>query len=541
MDMSTIANFLLFLGAFATSFVTTEDTTTTADETDSLYDSTQYSREVLGSDEADDMQADGDNLAWFMEGGDDTLSGSSGKDYADLGTGDDAADMGAGNDIVEAKDGDDSVSGGTGDDIALGGLGHDSIYGQTGNDSLAGEEGDDSLIGGSGIDILSGGAGNDMLSGFSPDAGATGSMTTADGIDQLFGGAGDDHILLGRGDLATGGAGQDSFTMDGRWRDGSGLFTINDYNAEDDQLTLLYAPSIDPNTSHPTVPTVTVHLSADGESSVILLNGIAVAEVMGVTTLTAADVQLEADTETDTGYRPEAFDSELDGSDTDDDLTGSEGEDYGRLGDGDDSADLGEGHDSVHGDAGDDSLHGEAGNDTLYGDDGQDQIDGGADNDILNGGTGNDALGGGAGNDVVQGGAGNDTVSGFDATGAGGTASAADGMDTLSGGDGEDHLIIGRGDSATGGTGADTFELDATLNDTTAFATINDFTRGTDHIELAYKPVFNAQGVEIPPVVRVLSGPNGSYSIITLNGDPLAHVMGVSNLTLAEITLVREA
>jgi Ca2+-binding RTX toxin-like protein len=328
--------------------------------------------------------------------------------------------------------------------------------------------------------------------------------------------------------------------MDSRWRDGTGLFTINDYNAADDQLSLLYAPSIDPNTSLPIAPTVTVHLSADGESSVILLNGVAVAEVIGVTTLTAADVHLEADTETDTGYRPEAFDSELDGTAGNDDLTGTDGEDYGRLGGGDDDASLGDGNDSVHGEDGEDSLHGAAGNDSLYGDAGADDLSGDAGNDMLNGGMGNDVLGGGDGNDVVQGGAGDDTVSGYDAHGAGGTASATDGVDTLLGGDGADHLIIGRGDSATGGTGADTFELDATLNDTAAFATINDYTRGTDRIELSYKPVFNAQGAEVPPVVRVLAGPNGSYSVITLNGDPLAHVMGVSNLALSEITLVRE-
>lgn len=542
MDAATIANFLLFIGAFGASLISSGDdseTTDSADETDALYDSTQYSREVMGTSGDDREVADGENLAWFMDEGDDTLSGSAAQDYADMGAGDDEAEMGAGNDLVEAQGGDDSIWGGIGDDGVLGGDGNDDLTGEAGNDSLSGEAGDDALTGGSGADILAGGDGSDTVAGFSLSAGATAAMTTPDGIDQLFGGAGNDALILGRGDLATGGSGADSFTMDARWHDGTGIFTINDYSDED-SLTLLYAPSIDPNTSLPMEPAITVQLSPDGESSIVLMNGVAVARVEGVTDLTADDITLQADTETDTGYRADQFDQALPGTDGDDTTAGSVGDDYARLGTGDDSSDLGAGDDSALGDAGDDQLLGEVGNDTLHGGDGADTLMGGSDNDILNGGMDSDVLGGGAGNDVVQGGAGDDTVSGFDADGAGGTASTNDGADTISGGDGNDLVLTGRGDTAVGGTGADTFALDMTVNDAASVATIQDFTRGTDRIELHYTPRFATDGSEILPVMRVLSGPNGSYSVIMLDGDPVAHVMGISDLTTAEVRLVPE-
>lgn len=542
MDVATIANFLLFLGAFAASFVSTDDSTDTSDETDdSLYNRADYARTDTLTNGDDSVSADAENLAWFMQDGDDSLSGSSSRDYADLGRGDDTASMGAGNDIVEAGAGNDSVDGGNGNDLTLGGAGNDTALGGLGDDSLGGELGDDWLIGGSGSDLLSGGDGNDVISGFSSLGGATASMTGVDGIDQLFGGAGADRLLMGRGDIAAGGTGADSFEMDARWRDGSGLFTISDFRAGEDSIVLSYAPSIDPNTSLALTPTVTVQATADGLSSLILMNGTVIATVEGVTDLDPATIQLRADTETDTGYRPAQFDDVLDATSGADTATGGEGEDYGRFGTGDDLANAGGGADSLLGEGGNDTLNGDGGNDTLHGGDGNDAIDGGAGNDQLIGGLGGDVLEGGDGTDQVLGGGGNDTLSGFETGDAGGTASTIDGADTLSGGDGDDSLLIGRGDFALGGAGADRFALDATLNDTTAFATIQDYVRGTDQIELHYTRVLDSAGVEVPPTVTVVMGPNNAYAVISFNGDPVAHVTGATTLTLADITLVPEA
>ena len=544
MDVPSLVNLLLFIGAFGASLSLSgddsDDSTTT--DADSLYDSADYARTDRFGDEDDDVTAYEDDLAWFMEGGDDRLTGSATDDYANLGQGDDSATMGAGNDIVEAGDGADSVNGGNGNDLALGDAGNDNIFGDLGDDSLGGEEGDDLLAGGTGADILSGGLGNDVISGFSTLGGATASMRAADGTDQLFGGEGDDTLLLGHGDVAAGGAGDDIFTMDARWRDGGDAFRITDYTAGQDSIVLQYAQSYDASTSLPVDPTVTVRLSADGQSSIISVDGTAIAVVEGVTNLDPADILLEPDAETDTTYLPENFDTVLDGTTGPDSETGTADADYGRFGAGDDSATGGDGQDSLLGEDGADSLAGDAGNDTLIGGAGDDALDGGVDNDAMSGDTGDDALNGGAGADRLIGGAGDDTISGFDPDGAGGTASAIDGADSLFGGDGADALILGRGDSATGGAGADSFALDDGANpDASNFATITDYLRGTDQIELHYTPVLNAQGVEVPPTLTVIMGPSNAYAVIMFNGEPLAHVTGATTLTAADITLVREA
>ncbi len=545
MDVATLANFLLFLGAFGASLAFGEEDTTetdnTADDNDALYDSADYARTDRLGDGDDSATADADNLAWFMEGGDDSLTGSSAKDFADLGSGDDTAAMAAGNDIVRAGAGNDSVSGGNGNDLAYGGDGADNLFGDLGDDSLSGDAGDDWLAGGSGVDFLAGGDGNDVISGFSTLGGATASMTAADGADQLSGGAGDDRLIMGRGDAATGGAGADRFEMDARWNDGTGTFTIKDYTAGSDSILLSYAPTFDPNTSLAVPPAVTVQASADGQSSIILLNGTAIATVEGVTDLTAADILLQPDTTTDTAYQPEDFDNTLPGTAGADSATGTAGDDYGRFGDGADSALGGDGADSLLGEGGADTLSGDAGADTLSGGDGNDALSGGAGNDLLGGDLGDDALSGGAGADRLIGGGGNDTLSGFDADGAGGTDAATDGADSLSGGVGDDTLMLGRGDLGIGGTGADTFALDAANPDATAIITVQDYIRATDRIEVHYPRVLNGQGTEIPPTVAILMGPNNAYAVIMFNGDPLAHITGATTLTLADITLIPEA
>lgn len=540
MDVTLIANFLLFLGALGASFSSSSDSGSAEDE--SLYDRDDYSDSRRGGSGDDRVTADRDNLAWFMGDGDDTVEGSSADDYADLGRGDDSAAMGAGNDIVEAGTGGDSISGGNGNDIALGGEGNDSLSGDLGDDRLGGEAGMDWLTGGTGNDILSGGEGNDVLSGFGPDGGAASLMTGSDGVDQLFGGTGDDRLILGRGDVGTGGTGEDRFEMDARWRDGTGLFRINDFDAEEDSLVLRYAPSIDPNTSLPLTPEITTQTSADGTSTLVLMNGTVIAQLDGVTGLSPDAITLEPDTQTDTGYRPGQYDSELTGTDGADSQSGGTGDDYGRMGAGDDTALGGAGHDSLLGEAGNDSLMGEAGNDTLHGGDGQDRLDGGIGNDIVTGGLGNDVVTGGAGADQVQGGGGDDTVSGYNAT-AGGEDSltATDGADSLSGGDGNDLVIIGRGDVAHGGTGTDTFLLDARWDESTVVATISDFVRGTDRIELEYTAALDGSGNPITPTLAVLMGPSNAYAVITLDGDPVAHVTGATTLTVADITLIRAA
>lgn len=542
MDVATLVNLLLFVGAFGASLSTDDDSPSSSAANDRLYDEDNYSRtDRLGAGD-DTVSADADNLAWFMGGGDDDLTGSSAADYADLGTGDDQAAMGAGNDIVLAGAGHDTLHGENGNDLLRGEEGNDNIFGDLGDDSLAGEAGNDQLAGGSGADILSGGLGDDLISGFSIQGGAAAGMGAPDGADQLFGGAGDDRLILGRGDSATGGAGADRFETDARWREGDAAFVIADYRAGEDSLVLQHPITLDPNTSLPIAPTLTVQTTPDGLSSRILLNGEVVAIVEGVPDLDPAAITLQADPTVDAGYRADGFDSTLPGTPSGDSATGTAGDDYGRFGAGSDSVTAGAGNDSLLGEDGADSLLGEAGNDTLSGGQGDDALAGGAGDDLLRGELGQDALAGGDGADWLFGGAGDDTLSGHGPDGAGGTASTIDGVDRLFGGEGADTLILGKGDFGTGGSGADLFWLDGSSNaDATTFATLGDYQRGTDRIEIHYTPVFGTNDVEVPPTLSVTMGPNNAYAIIRFNGDILAHVTGATTLTTADIRLVRES
>lgn len=144
-----------------------------------------------------------------------------------------------------------------------------------------------------------------------------------------------------------------------------------------------------------------------------------------------------------------------------DTIYGYKGDDILSGRDGDDFLYGGFGNDNLNGDAGNDKLYGEAGEDFLYGGGGKDTLSGGLHNDYLFGGSGKDYLIGGDGNDYLDGanfwGAGN---------GIGGGSES---------------------DSLAGGAGADTFVL-GNVNNVyylgTGYATITDFTLGTDKIQI---------------------------------------------------------
>lgn len=114
----------------------------------------------------------------------------------------------------------------------------------------------------------------------------------------------------------------------------------------------------------------------------------------------------------------------------------------------------------ILGTKGNDTLKGGNGNDHLIGKAGNDDVRGGNGNDFVQGGPGNDVAGGANGADKVFGGPGNDTVNG------------GHGSDFLFGGSGDDRLTgggqTGAGDDVDimkGGSGADTFRIDATGDD----------------------------------------------------------------------------
>ena len=94
-----------------------------------------------------------------------------------------------------------------------GGAGNDTLTGGSGSDTLFGGTGNDTLSGGAGADTLDGGAGNDTLIG-----GA--------GADVLTGDAGNDSLTFAEGDTATGGDGDDLFTLTDLGEPTNGTITV---------------------------------------------------------------------------------------------------------------------------------------------------------------------------------------------------------------------------------------------------------------------------------------------------------------------------
>lgn len=510
MELAILANFLLFLGSFAVK-LTALDSAAAANE-DPLYDEADYQNVQNGSGGDDLVSADHDNSAFFLGDGNDDLTASAGKDYTQLGSGDDQADMGAGDDIALGGAGADRLFGETGNDTLLGGLDNDSLAGGLGNDSLSGGDGADEIWGGTGADTLLGDIGNDSLSGFDPIKGGANGLIASDGVDFLGGGEGDDHLLLGRGDFAVGGAGNDVFEMDTRWSDGAGQFVIDDFQRGLDRLELTYTAVYDPATGAEIAPNLSVTLAPSGESSQILINGAVVATVNGVRDLALSDVELVPAVINDSSYDPGLYGTENFGTDVagaltatgstahfaqggDDQFTGSAFGDYADMGLGNDRADLGAGNDSALGGEGADRLSGDNGNDALRGGNGADSLFGDAGGDLLFGGAGADNMAGGVGNDSLDGGADNDTLFGDEGQdtllgGLGGDSlDAGQGNDSLDGGDGNDLMSGGTGgDTILGGLGNDTISgFEAARSNPTSFGANegNDLIyggAGADHI-----------------------------------------------------------
>lgn len=237
---------------------------------------------------------------------------------------------------------------------------------------------------------------------------------------------------------------------------------------------------------------------------------------------------------------------QLVGGDGDDTLNGGAGDDTLRGGGGNNLLRGGGGNDALHGGAGDDTLFGDSGDDVLYGGGGRNVLSGGDGNDLLVGGEHDDTLFGGAGDDtlmggwgndllvagtgsnLLNGGAGNDTLIGVHFNDNGADIS---GTNYLNGGEGDDLIVLGSGDIASGGNGADTFVLGDWL-DSSAPAVIVDFSPGEDRLIIAYDG-----SVRSDPVIAIENDPEGGSSRILLQGEVIAILQGIDNLSQAAIDL----
>ena len=223
-------------------------------------------------------------------------------------------------------------------------------------------------------------------------------------------------------------------------------------------------------------------------------------------------------------------------------IVGLQGDDQLNGGAGDDRLNGGPGHDTLKGGYGDDQLRGGTGDDYLAGQEGHDQLRGGSGDDTLIGGNGNDTLQAGSGRDWLAGGMGDDLLiagegqdtldgdAGDDTLVGAFLAEAGEWGHYLNGGDGDDVLRIGGTDIATGGTGADRFEIGAP--GAVGVATIMDFDPEQDEIVVFY----NAAG----PVPTITLAPGGLPEDVTLllDGQPLAQVVGGGVLTPGAIRLL---
>jgi len=146
----------------------------------------------------------------------------------------------------------------------------------------------------------------------------------------------------------------------------------------------------------------------------------------------------------------------------------------------------------IWGGRGGDTINGVAGDDTLLGMDGGDRMQGGHGNDTLHGGAGDDVLRGDQGDDTLFGGDGDDLLFG------------GDGADRLIGGTGDDTFgQLAGGDVATGGDGADVFQLYRGCG----AVTITDFDRHADTMQaIGFHAGYTARQVGSSTIIDFASG-----------------------------------
>lgn len=250
-----------------------------------------YSDVVTGTEGDDALNAgDEEALAWFLNGGNDSLDGSDGSDYVEGGAGDDSITLRDGRDLAYGGEGDDSIDSGIGFDTVYGGAGDDTLTGNGGNDILYGEDDNDLLNGGSGTDLLFGGAGDDVLNGLAAGLSTADGSTVIDGVDTLVGGDGNDRLLLGPGDVGVGGAGDDEFVIDHNRTDLTEVAQVNDYTAGD-SVEITYQPVRDALGAE-ILPVISLMQNADNTGTLVLFNDMTIANVIGGQNLTVSQITL---------------------------------------------------------------------------------------------------------------------------------------------------------------------------------------------------------------------------------------------------------
>ncbi len=184
-----------------------------------------------------------------------------------------------------------------------------------------------------------------------------------------------------------------------------------------------------------------------------------------------------------------------------------------------------------------DSILAMGGQDVVSGFGGDDSLEGNTGDDVVFGGNGDDRIAGGADDDQVFGGAGADTLSvdrlDSDADWSRGEA------ETIDGGDGDDRLVFSMDDTATGGAGADLFEM--VLDDEGGGAHIADFSADEDALVIYAPPpetgsheLLVETDIETDTTSVLLDG----ATTVTLDGQFTAEELNIEVRALEELNLL---
>lgn len=209
-------------------------------------------------------------------------------------------------------------------------------------------------------------ADRDMLAWFL--YGGHDTVASASGVDSAQGSAGeteDAPLSAAAPDHPDSAAEDTDPAFDTRWTD-SGAFHITDFAAGHDSIEILYVPHYDAQTSLEIPPKLEVQDAPDGESAIILLDGVAVGQVDGAAGLDAARIVLTPDHAAEATLPEEEGDDVLHGDGDDDDILGA------ALPQGTGGAEVMPG--LARGAAGDGTMSGLDGADTLFGDDADDAL-----------------------------------------------------------------------------------------------------------------------------------------------------------------------
>lgn len=418
--------------------------------------------------------------------------------------------------------GDDLATGGEGDDRIFLGAGQDEtvVLAEDGSFDIAGMEGDDFIRGGNGRDVLVDAVGSNTIFG---DLGydrinTVDDETSQDTADRVYGGFGNDTMFLDDGDVATGGAGFDRFQILGDGSDDAVIIT----DFEDGDTLLLRSPTEGLYVQE----RITTGLTADGNSTSVMVDGAEVAVLSGVTSI-AEDAIANAVTPPLFGERTFDDDDKLISDDFDDTLligefgtsvVGFAGDDIVRFAD--DISSEGRDMDVIAG----------AGDDTVILGEGDDSVVGGLGADTITSAGGADEMIGGYGNDIIN-------------VTNGGTF-ALDAADTVFGGAGDDVLSGDNGDILEGGDGTDDFFVRVApsevqsmlgtlgLNPDAAAVTISDFDPAAEELSIE---VDLAQGDV--PVVSFVDTTAGADVLV--EGQVVASLLGVqaSALNATNVTV----